>query len=154
MRKIFGKKENVEYIHRKGAYLVPIDNNKVGVIKTSKGYYFLGGGIETGENCISCIERECLEEAGISVSVKDRVCSAEAYMKHPRYPEIGYLHPIQTYYIGEVIDKISEQTEDDHIFVWIEYEELKGNMFLEMQNWALESCMEFAKKSDEREVII
>ncbi len=146
MHKVFGLKENVEYLHREGAYLIPIEGNNVGVIKTSKGFFFLGGGIEPSEDHISCLERECLEEAGLSVSVKEKVCSAETYTK---LPEIGYFHPIQTYYIGQVIDKISVQTEEDHLFLWVEYEELKGNMFAEMQNWALEMCMSIKDRAEE-----
>ncbi len=142
MHKVFGQKENAEYFHREGVYLVPIDGNKVGVIKTSKGYFLLGGGVKFGEDFKSCLERECLEEAGLSVVIKEKVCSAETYMKHP---EIGYFHPIQTYYVGEVVGKVSEETEADHLFVWVEYEELKGKMFVEMQNWALEKCMGFKK---------
>lgn len=60
MHKIFGTKENKEYIDREGVYLIPIHNNQVGVIQTPKGYFFLGGGIEIGEGHILCIERECM----------------------------------------------------------------------------------------------
>ena len=56
-------------------------------------------------------------------------------MKHP---EIGYFHPIQTYYYGRLADNVSVPTEEDHILCWIEYDLLKGRMYLEMQNWALE----------------
>lgn len=143
--KIFGDKENVEYNTREGTYLVPISDDKIGVIKTSKGYFFLGGGIEKGEDHITCLKRECVEEAGLSISVKDKVCTAETYTKHP---EIGYFHPIQTYYIGEIIAKVSVQTEEDHEFVWVDYEKLNGNMFVEMQNWALERCFEFEKRNE------
>ena len=46
MHKVFGIKENVEYLDREGAYLVPWHDNKVVVVNTSKGYFFLGGGLE------------------------------------------------------------------------------------------------------------
>ena len=71
------------------------------------------------------------------VEVKDKICSAETYCKHE---EIGYFHPIQTYYMGELIEKVSLPMEKDHVFLWVEYGEIKGKMFLEMQNWALEQC--------------
>lgn len=135
MHKIFGDKQNVKYSDREGAYLIPRRNNKIGVIRTPKGYFFLGGGLEKGESHLTCIERECLEEAGYVPCVKEKLCSAETYVKHPT---IGYFHPIQTYYYGELLDKVASPTETDHVLCWIEYEELKGNMFLEMQNWALE----------------
>ena len=137
MHKVFGTKETVKYTNREGAYLILVRNNQVGVIQTPKGLFLLGGGLEENENHIACIERECLEEAGCKVSVKDKVCSAESYYKHQ---VIGYFHPIQTYYIGEWISNISKPTEKDHVLLWVNYDELKGKLFLDMQNWALEQC--------------
>ena len=143
MHKIFGTRENVEYIDREGAYLIPVRNDQVGVIQTPKGYFFLGGGLENGESHIACIERECIEEVGYAAFVRDKVCSAETYGKHPT---IGYFHPIQTYYAGELLSKVSPPTEKDHNFLWIEYDELKGKMFVEMQNWALEQFFEYVSR--------
>ena len=135
MHRIFGIKEKAEYLDREGAYLIPCCNNQVGVIQTPKGYFFLGGGLENRETHMDCIKRECLEEAGYLSFVGEKLCSAEAYMKHPT---IGYFHPIQTYYLGTLFERESIPTETDHRLCWIEYERLKGKMFLEMQNWALE----------------
>ena len=141
MHKVFGTKDNVEYVDREGVYLIPIRNNQVGVIQTSKGYFFLGGGLEKEESHIACIERECIEESGYLPFVKNKVCSAEAYSKHPI---IGYFHPIQTYYIGDLLEMVSVPTEKDHNFFWIDYDQLQGKMFAEMQNWALEQSLECA----------
>lgn len=139
MHKIFGIKENTVYTHREGAYVIPVKNNQIGVIKTKKGYFFLGGGIENGESHIECIERECIEEAGYEVFVKDKICSAEAYCVHPT---IGYFHLIQTYYAGELLSMVSFPLEKDHNFLWIEFNEIKGKMYLDIQNWALEQLFE------------
>lgn len=140
MHKIFGRKEDVEYIDREGAYLIPIHNNQIGIIQTSKGYFLLGGGIQNEENHVDCIKRECMEESGYAVSVKEKICSAETYCRHPA---IGYFHPIQTYYIGELTTKIFTPTEYDHNFLWTEFEKIKGNLCVEMQNWALEQCFKY-----------
>lgn len=140
MHKVFGTKENVEYTDREGAYLILVHENQVGIIQTPKGFFLLGGGLENNESHVECIERECMEEAGYVVSVKDKICSAETYCKHE---VIGYFHPIQTYYMGEVISKVSAPIEKDHDFLWVEYDKLKGKMFVEMQNWALEQCVKY-----------
>lgn len=87
-----------------------------------------------GESHLACIERECREEVGYLANVKGKLCSAETYTLHPT---IGYFHPIQTYYYGELLEKISIPIETDHVLCWIEYDKLMGKMFLEMQNWAL-----------------
>ena len=43
MHKVFGTKENAEYVDREGAYLIPIKSGQIGVVKTPKGFFFLGG---------------------------------------------------------------------------------------------------------------
>lgn len=138
MHKIFGIKENAIYFNREGAYLIPIKENKIGVVKTPKGLFLLGGGINVGETHSEAIKRECLEESGFEVKIKQRICSAEAYIKHPT---IGYFHPIQTYYLGDIIKRIQDPIENDHEFLWIECNELSGKMFVEMQNWAIEQAL-------------
>ena len=125
--KIFGIKENENYIDRAGAYLIPVTKGKVGVVKTAKGYFLLGGGLDDGESNEECIRRECLEEIGYTVSVGNKICSAEMYCEHPT---IGYFHPIQTYYVGELMEQENVAVEDD-------YDDLVDNMYLEMQSWAL-----------------
>lgn len=135
MHKVFGKKQSVEYLDRQGAYLIPYQKGKVAVVKTPKGFFLLGGGIKVGEAYHECIEREILEEIGYTCCIKGLLCSAEMYTKHPT---IGYFHPIQTYYFGALLEKVSNPTEQDHVLCWMDYHELKGNMFVEMQNWALE----------------
>ena len=138
MHKIFGTKENVEYTDRVGVYLIPIRNNQVGVILAPKGYFFLGGGIENGEDHIACLHREAREESGYTPVIKVKVCSAETYCVHP---PIGYFHPIQTYYLGDLAEKVSTPDEKDIRFVWVELDQIRGKMCIEMQNWALEQAL-------------
>ena len=71
------------------------------------------------------------------MSIKNVVCSAEKYYYNET---IDYFHPIQTYYVEEVVSKVFTPSEKDHEFMWVKYEVLKGNMYLVMQNWALEEC--------------
>lgn len=87
--------------------------------------------MEDGESHSVCIERECMEEAGYRTLVKDRVCSAEAYTTHPTIP---YFHPMQTYYCGEILEKVGEPTEEDHTLCWVECDELMGKLYVEMQD--------------------
>ena len=94
LHRIFGKEENVAYLDRRGAYIIPIKGEE-----------------------------------------KERVCSAETYYEHPT---IGFFHPIQVYYSGKLVKKLREPVEQDHVFRWVKYEDLRGKMCLEMQNWAVE----------------
>ncbi|MCH5191251.1 MAG: NUDIX domain-containing protein [Oscillospiraceae bacterium] len=143
MHKIFGIKKDVEYTDRKGAYLIPVKENKIAVIKTEKGYFLLGGGIEFGETDEECILRECLEETGCKATVGKFVCSAESYTEHFK---IGAFHPIQNYYLGELSEQITEPCEQDHILEWVTYKEIKGKLFADLQNWALDVCMSDLEK--------
>lgn len=137
MHRIFGVKEDVAYTDRQGAYLIPVKDGRVGVVRTPKGYFLLGGGLDDGETDEVCIERECLEEVGYRVSIHNKTGSAETYY---RAPEIGYFHPIQTYYAGELLEMVQTPAESDHKLVWVKYDDLKGKMYMEMQNWAVEEC--------------
>ena len=49
MHKIFGKKQSAIYLERRGAYIIPIKGEEVGVVETPKGLFLLGGGIDNGE---------------------------------------------------------------------------------------------------------
>lgn len=135
--KVFGIKENHEYIDRAGAYLIPIKDGSVGVVQTPKGYFLLGGGLDSNETDEVCIRRECLEEVGFSVVIEKMICSAETYC---RTPSIGFFHPVQTYYIGNLDKQMSIPIEDDHRLVWMPFQEIKGKMYVEMQSWAIEQC--------------
>jgi 8-oxo-dGTP diphosphatase len=138
MHKIFGIKEQEKYYDRLGAYIIPIRDDEIGVVETPKGYFLLGGGLKTGETHFQCIERECMEEAGYLVEIEDEICSAETYMF---LPELGYFHPIQTYYVGKLLNKVKESVEPDHIFKYAKFEDIKDNMCLEMQRWAIEQAL-------------
>ena len=135
MHKIFGKKEDVEYTTRIGAYFIPIKDNKIGVIQTPKGYFLIGGGKEKNETNEDCLKRECLEEIGYDIKIDSKICSAEMYTLHEK---IGYFHPVQTYYSGILKEQIKIPIEKDHILVWLSFEEIQNNMYVEMQNWAIE----------------
>lgn len=136
MHKVFGEKLKTNYRDRAGAYLICIKEGKAAVVKTPKGFFFLGGGFEGNESAEACIIRECIEEVGYNVKVGEKICSAEHYTYHKR---IGYFHPVQTYYMGELV-KMEERftVEKDHTLMWLDYSEIKGKMFSPMQNWALD----------------
>ena len=142
MHRIFGIKENADYRDRHGAYLIPCRDGQVAVIRTERGYFLLGGGLDESESHLDCIRRECLEEAGYEPCIDGRLCSAESYMNHPT---LGYFHPIQTYYYGSLGAKVADPTEADHQLCWMDYDQIRGCMVLEMQNWALTQLAPYIK---------
>lgn len=142
MHKVFGRKCDAPYLNRKGAYVIPFHEGKIAVIRTPKGYFFIGGGLLEMECDSDCILRECIEETGYGVEVQQKICSAETFTFHP---QLGYFHPIQTYYCGLLTEKKAEPIETDHSMVWGAPAQLQGKMFSEMQNWALSV---FAQQAD------
>ena len=72
LHRIFGKEENVAYLDRRGAYIIPIKGEEIGVVETPKGLFLLGGGIDGDETDNQCIIRECIEEAGYQVEIKEK----------------------------------------------------------------------------------
>ena len=122
--------DGISYYDRVGAYLICIENNKLAVIRDTKGYFLPGGGIDENESFEECVKRECLEETGYSVCVDKHICSAESYLLHPK---VGYFHPIQHYYSGKLIEKVCAPTEKDHVFEWISIDDVESKMYLEIQ---------------------
>ncbi len=138
MHSVFGQRESLPYIDRPGAYLIPIRAGKAAVVRTPKGYFLLGGGLDDAESHADCIRRECLEETGCEATVGLCIGSAETYCVHA---ELGPFHPIQTYYAGEISGPVQVPQERDHQLVWVPVEELRGRMYLPMQAWALEMAL-------------
>jgi len=137
MHRIFGKKKAMPYFDRRGAYIVPFREEKIALVKTPRGYFLIGGGIEENETHAEAIVRECMEETGCRAEIGKYVCSAETYTF---YPKFGHYHPIQAYYLGEISDPVQSRQDEDHRLVWAEYADMRGKLCLEMQNWALEMC--------------
>ena len=138
--KTFGEKvEGKNYIERTGAYLVVIEEDKTAVVKTYRGYFLLGGGIEGAEDHIACIRRECLEETGYDVTVEEYIGSAEMYTVHDR---LGDFHPIQYYYRGKLNAHVAEQIEKDHRLEWLPIADIEEKMYVPGQIWAVKKCLE------------
>ena len=143
MHKIFGIQFKAEYFSRKGAYIVPIKDGKIAVAETPKGLFLLGGGIEPGESEEESIIRECMEEVGCKADIDKRICSAEAFVVHTRK---GFFHPVQSYYLGSISEPVCAPVEPDHTLRWFEYKDLRGRMYSQMQNWAIDYCWEQVNK--------
>ena len=66
------KKEGVEYSNRYGVYAVipSQENDKIILVQAPNGAWFLPGGeIEAGEDHLSALERELIEELGFTAKL-------------------------------------------------------------------------------------
>lgn len=138
--KTFGIKESGKsYFDREGAYIIFENDGFIGVVKTPKGYFLPGGGIEEKESCHACIKRECMEELGYDVQIVRYLCSAEIYTTHQK---LGYFHPIQHYFHGKLKRKAADPVEEFHEFVWLDPAKEIDKMFADAQKWAIQRYLE------------
>lgn len=139
--KTFGiRLENEKYKDRVGVYAIIFNNSgKVVTVKTEKGYFLIGGGIKKEETHRECLIRECLEETGYDIEIKEFICKSDSY--HYSDSLNCYIHPIGYFYIANLKSKVKEPIETDHKLHWISIKELKEKMYLEHQIWAIEQAI-------------
>lgn len=131
----FGVPEPGRYYHdRVGAYLIAMRAGAIALIQTPRGYFLPGGGMEPGESPEACIRRELLEETGYDVKLTRPAGAADSYEQHP---VLGWFHPIQYYYLGELTRQVGVPVEADHELVWIPVQEAEGTLVPQCQRWAV-----------------
>lgn len=92
--------------YRVGVYAILVGKDgRAAIVKTKKGYFLLGGGLDDNETREECIKRECLEEVGMSVVVKNFICKGG---KYSWVDGIGYMYGISYFYFVKSIDRISK----------------------------------------------
>lgn len=122
------------YHDRVGAYLIAMRAGLIALIQTPRGYFLPGGGIEPGESPEACIRRELMEEAGYDVKITGPVGTADSYERHP---VLGWFHPVQYYYMGELMRRVGVPVEPDHKLVWMPVQEAEGTLVPQCQRWAV-----------------
>ncbi len=139
---VFGQKlQDKEYHDREAAYVVLVDGDLFAVVKTRSGKLFLPGGkIENSESKEECIVRECMEEMGVKVVVKDYFAHGERYFFHEASNR--YSHAIGHFYFSNEFEKISESLEEGNEVLWLSYEEAVRDMFHPHHAWAVELIKE------------
>lgn len=138
LTKVFGEKlENEIYHDREAAYVVLIDADKIAVVKTSSGKLFLPGGkIETGESKEDCVVRECLEEMGAKVTVKEYFAIGERYFYHEASGR--HSHAIGHFFYSDEYENVCEPTETEEELLWLTYYEAIEGLYHPHHRWAVE----------------
>ena len=133
------KKENVEYTKRNGVYVIieRKEDRKI-AIATDGTYFFLGGGIEPGEEELEALKRELLEESGFGIKNIQYFDTVTSWADGGKR---GPLDMTATFYIAEFDKKIAEPIEKDHKVLWVNPMEYKNKLFHEYQRYILEEYM-------------
>ena len=137
-RKIFGEKIVTEkYNERVAAYVVLHDNGMFAIVRTPSGKYFLPGGkIEEGESIEECILRECLEEMGIRVVLRDYYAIGERYFCLEK--NNCYSHVTGHFYYADSYEKVGAPLEEGNEVIWMSYEQCMRNLYHPHHKWAIE----------------
>lgn len=118
----------------------------IGVVKTPRGYFLPGGGIEVDETHRFCLEREFIEETGFKVVIRDYLGIARLAgitPKSKRYVELeGH------FYIVQLLEYVGGQCEADHEFMWIPYKMATTELLLRHQRYVLNSLFETEEEND------
>lgn len=142
------KRENVSYYERPGAYIVPRNGGRIGLIRKGNSLFFAGGGIEPGESNAQCLAREVLEETGRELLRLDG-CFATGEEYKDGQTEIGFFHPFQYYYTGILSEPAAKPAESDHELVWFVPDEFVPEPAIAIQNEALAWLCNPSNKSEE-----
>jgi 8-oxo-dGTP diphosphatase len=135
----------VSYVERPGAYaIIKNDSAAIAVVKTEKGYFLPGGGVDSGEEIESALKREIVEEIGYASEIGEKIGTAAQYLmaasEKKHYKKIGH------FYLATLGAKISDITE--HELVWLSPEESFKMLFRQYQAWAVrEACNRCKQKS-------
>ena len=136
MIRIGTKIENITYTKREGSYVIieRKEDNKI-AIATDGTWFFLGGGIEQGENELEALKREVLEESGYSIK------NTKYFDKVTAWADGGKRGPLDvtaTFYIAEFDKKVVEPIEKDHKVLWVNPCEYRDKLYHEYQRYILD----------------
>ena len=103
----FGERiKGQKYVSRPGAYaLIRDSSGLVGVIRTQRGYFLPGGGIEAGETAEDALIRELREELGWTARILARIGEAVQYLVTE---DEGYLAVRGTFFRVCFLEKVTK----------------------------------------------
>ncbi|MEH7443582.1 NUDIX domain-containing protein [Bacillus sp. JJ1122] len=136
---IFGfKEDDVDYIYRPCIYGLIFNEHKdkIAVIQTDDGNYFLpGGGLENEESHEECLLREGIEEMGMTLEIGSFIGCALRYFYSAN--DRSYYLSEGHFYFCNILCKSGKPTEDGHYLRWLEPAKAINCLFHDHQSWAV-----------------
>jgi 8-oxo-dGTP diphosphatase len=135
---VFGvRPASASCVIRPSAYgLVRRDRLGLAVVRTSRGVYLPGGGVEDGETTEESIRREALEECGLLVEVGAWETRRVQFV----YSEAEGTHFEKRIVFVECspVNLVAASSELDHELVWVIFDEAARLLSHEGHRWAVE----------------
>ena len=133
----FGTRQaNVDYVERPGAYAI-IRNaaSQVAIIRTPKGYFLPGGGVDRGEDMVATLRREVLEETGLGIEISREIGVAAQYLSAAK--EGVYYKKIGHFFLANFAERLSESFEAEHELLWMSFDKAAHALNHQFQVWAI-----------------
>lgn len=129
------------YVVRPSAYALLRDEvGQIAVVRTPKGLFLPGGGIDPGETAREAIQRETIEECGLPVRLRQWTTRAIEFVYSPE--ERTHFEKRSTF-IDAVVDPVFEgalvpASEPDHELVWMSRAAAIESLSHASHRWAVE----------------
>ena len=131
----------VRPVPRPSAYaVVPGEDGRIAVVRTTKGWMLPGGGIDAGESAAEAVTREAREECGITLLPGDPLGEAD---------EIVFARDEDTWFdkqgvflVARLARGATGDHEPDHELTWLDPAAAAGALTHESHRWAVERWLE------------
>lgn len=133
------REEGQTYQPRHGVYAVipNPDKTEIILVQAPNGAWFLPGGeIEPGEDHITALGRELLEELGFTATLGHYYGQADEYF-YSRHRDTYYYHPAYIYEVSHFI-KTNEPLEDFNQLAWFPIEQAIIQLKRASHKWGVE----------------
>ena len=133
----FGQPEpGATYWHRPGVYAViqRADGLFAVVEMYGRFYHLPGGGIDPGEDRMTALKREVMEETGLRVAPGALIAEIEEYAYAA---ELGHFIKAGRYYRASLLGVAGPPEEAGHRLLWMTNEAAQSHLVHEGQRWVL-----------------
>ncbi|HDR8172645.1 TPA: NUDIX hydrolase [Bacillus thuringiensis] len=139
------KKPTEQYVLRPSCYAIIFNSSsKIAAIQKGGRYFLPGGGMEGDETKDACLHRELLEELGWVIEIDQYIGNTARYF-YAEKEETYYLND-GFFYIANMVQKQTENCEDDHVLRWMSPLLAVELLIHDHQKWAVEQALLLRKQ--------
>ncbi|ALQ68649.1 NUDIX hydrolase [Bacillus thuringiensis] len=139
------KKPTEQYVLRPSCYAIIFNSSsKIAAIQKGNHYFLPGGGMEGNETKEECLHRELLEELGWAIEIEQYIGNAARYF-YAEKEDTYYLND-GFFYIANMVQKQTENCEEDHVLRWMSPLHAIELLIHDHQRWAVEQALLLRKQ--------